>query len=460
MASHPLRSDPLVFPSEGVITPAQAALWATCIGGFLFQLDLTALAAALADVGADFALAGAASAWVIDVFSLGLVLTLPACGTLADRWGRRRMFALGAAVFAVASAVCASAPSFVVLLAGRALQGVGGAALTSASLALVAATTPVTARPRAFAINGTVIGIAMVIGPPLGALVAATVGWRWIFWLNLPPCVTVLMLIRWRVPESRDAGAAAVALDWPGCAALAAAAGGLAVALLEGHRLGGPASAVLLGGVVLATLAFVAIERRSRAPAIDLTLLRSPRFVAMCVAPLASSVGYWSLLVYVPQLARGPLQMTPLAAGGLLTALTLPMLLVPWLGAVLARRWSPRLFFPLGLAIMGLADLAAALAVGSGAGAVAAALLASGAGAALIQAQVTAAAIGAAPPGRAAMAAAICVTLRQLGFSVGVAGLGALVAVGGEAGFMLAFLGAGGLAVVAAAACHVLLRGG
>ncbi|MBR1222231.1 hypothetical protein JQ557_29810 [Bradyrhizobium sp. U87765 SZCCT0131] len=267
----------------------------------------------------------------------------------------------------------------------------------------------------------------------------------------------MLTLIRWRVPESRDAGAAAAALDWPGCAVLAAAAGGLAVALLEGHRLGGPASAVLLGGVVLATLAFVAIERRSRAPAIDLTLLRRPCFVAMCVAPLASSVGYWSLLVYVPQLARGPLQMTPLAAGGLLTALTLPMLLVPWLGAVLARRWPPRLFFPLGLAIMGLADLAAAIAVGSGAGAVAAALLASGAGAALIQAQVTAAAIGAAPPGRAAMAAAICVTLRQLGFSVGVAGLGALVAVGGEAGFMLAFFVAGVLSLAAAGTCRLLL---
>ncbi|MFW1893845.1 MFS transporter, partial [Acinetobacter geminorum] len=86
---------------------------------------------------------------------------------------------------------------------------------------------------------GTVIGIAMVIGPPLGALVAATVGWRWIFWLNLPPCAAVLMLIRWRVPESRDAGAVGAALDWPGCAALAAAAGGLAVTLLEGHRLGG-----------------------------------------------------------------------------------------------------------------------------------------------------------------------------------------------------------------------------
>ncbi|MEW6640887.1 MAG: MFS transporter [Pseudomonadota bacterium] len=454
------RPDPSIPNPIVNLAPASATLWAASIGGFLFQFDLTALVAALPDVGSGFAANAVPAVWVIDVFSLALMFALPASGALADRFGRRRMFACGTVVFAAASALCALAPSFMALLAGRAMQGLGGAAFTSASLALVAATSSAAARPRAFAINGTVIGVAMVVGPPLGALVAATIGWRWIFWFNLPCCAAILMLIRSGVPESRGPGMAGAPLDWPGCAMLAVAAGGVAVVLLDGRTMDVVTLALLLGTAVLAVGAFMVIERCSRAPAIDLALLRAPRFAAMCIAPLASSVGYWALLVYVPQLARGPLQMAPLAAGALLTALTLPMLLLPWLGAVLARRWPPQLFFPFGLAVIALADLAVAPAIAHGAFPVVIALLASGAGAALIQAQVTAAAVGAAPPGRAAMAAAICVTLRQLGFSLGIALLGGLVGAGGEAGFAWAFLGAGVLTLAAAGACRVLLAKG
>ncbi|WP_315834925.1 MFS transporter [Bradyrhizobium prioriisuperbiae] len=461
------RSDlpPTIKPASRM-TDATVTLWAVCISGALFQFDLTALAATLADVGADLGTAEASSAWVIDIYSLALVFSLPASGTLADRFGRRRLFALGTALFAMASVLCALAPSFAILLLCRALQGISGACFTTASLALLAAAYHGPDRARAFSIAGTVIGAAMVAGPPLGALIASTIGWRWIFWLNVPLCAVVLALTFKRVAESADPGAGERAIDGLGCALLALAIGSLAFVLLDGRSFGwlSPAVVGLLAISLVSLVAFVRVERRHAYPAIDLSLLRSPEFLAMCITPVATSVGYWSLLIYVPQFARDVMGLHPVEAGWLLTVLTVPMLLLPRLGAVLAARLPAGVFFPMGLMIIGVADCVLAAAVWAGPTRfgdwpVIVALLCSGTGAALIQSQTSAAAIGAVPGGRAAMAAAICVTLRQLGFSLGIALLGFLLqAGGGAAGFALAFWGAALVTLTAAVACYVLNR--
>lgn len=446
-------------------TSASATLWAVCISGFLFQIDLTALAATLSDIGADLRVTEASSAWVIDIYSLALVFSLPASGALADRFGRRLMFMLGTALFCVASVLCAVAPSFALLLVFRAAQGISGACLTSASLALLAGAYPGPGRARAFGIAGTVIGASMVAGPPLGALIASTIGWRWIFWLNVPLCAAIVGLTFVRVAETAIASAAQRPIDWLGCALLAISAGSLALLLLDGRSLGwqSPAVAALLVLSMACAGAFVRVERRHRSPAIDLMLFRSPQFLAMCVTPAATSVGYWSLLIYVPQLARGPMQMGPVEAGWLLTALTLPMLVLPRFGAALASRMPPRLFFPMGLFIIGVSDIVLAAAVGGGLARfgnwpVILALLSSGTGTALINSQTSAAAVSAVPAERAAMASAMCVTMRQLGFSLGIALLGCLLQIDRKNGFALAFFGAGALTILAAMICRALLN--
>lgn len=414
------------------LSPESTTLVAACISGFLFQVDLTALSAALPDIGGDFGATSARSAWVIDVYSLSLIFSLPIAGSLADRYGRRRVFAWGAGLFGLASLLCARAGTFDGLLAFRILQGVAGACTTTTSSALLAGAYRGPRRTWAFGLWGTVIGASMVAGPPLGSFLAVAAGWRWIFWINLPLCAILVFLALRMIGDPFDQQRSTAKVDWLGAGLLAIASAALAFVLLEGPALGGIASPAFLGGIAasgIALVLFVVVERRHPNPAFDIKLFGSRQFVAMCLVPLAGSIGFWSLLIYVPQLARGPLGLAPLETGWLLVTLTLPMMLLPRYGAMLAARYSNRSFFCGGLLIVGVADLLLGVICGAGANSstllfTAVALLASGSGCALINAQITAAAVSAVPIERAATASAICVTMRQIGFSVGIALLG------------------------------------
>ncbi len=417
-------------PAGGALSPLIAA----CVSGFLFQFDLTALSAALPDIASSLSARVADQAWVIDVYSLALVFALPLAGPVADRYGRRRAFMTGAILFALASALCATATTLFSLLAWRVLQGISGAALTASAAALLAAAYPGPRRAWAFGIWGTVIGASMVAGPPLGALIAAVLGWSWVFWINIPICVALVLLTSRTASDQALSGTYAP-LDWAGPATLALCGGLLAFLMLADH---GPAGSgvipmpVVLGLCITALALFIRVERRHVAPAFDFALFASSRFVAMCLVPIAGSIGFWALLVHLPQMARGPMALSPAATGFLLTALTVPMFLLPSVGAKLAAKLPARWYFAGGLGIVGAADLLLALAARDlGAPlaiwAVVGALLIGGGGCALFNAQITAAAVSAVPPDRAATASAICVTMRQIGFAFGIALIGALL---------------------------------
>jgi MFS family permease len=194
-------------------TGALSILIAACVSGFLFQFDLTALSAALPDIAASLSVRVADQAWVIDVYSLALVFSLPLAAPVADRYGRRRAFMTGAFLFALASVLCATATTFSALLTWRVLQGISGAALTASASALLAAAYPGARRPWAFGIWGTVVGASMVAGPPLGALIAATLGWPWVFWINVPICFALVLLIS-RTSSTQAQSRTYAPLDW------------------------------------------------------------------------------------------------------------------------------------------------------------------------------------------------------------------------------------------------------
>ena len=413
---------------------ALSALIAACVSGFLFQFDLTALSAALPDIASSLSARVADQAWVIDVYSLALIFALPLAGPVADRYGRRRALMTGTILFALASVLCATATTLFGLLAWRVLQGISSAALTASASALLAAAYPGPRRAWAFGIWGTVTGASMVAGPPLGALIAAVLGWSWVFWINIPICVA-LGLLTGRTASDQAVSGTYAPLDWAGPATLALCVGSLAFLMLAGH---GPAGSgvirmpVVLGGCITALVLFIHIERRHVAPAFDFALFGSSRFVAMCLVAIGSSIGFWALLVHLPQMARGPMALSPAATGFLLTALTVPMFLLPSVGAKLAAKLPARWYFAGGLGIVGGADLLLALAARDlGAPlaiwAVVGALLIGGSGCAVFNAQITAAAVSAVPPDRAATASAICVTMRQIGFAFGIALIGALL---------------------------------
>jgi EmrB/QacA subfamily drug resistance transporter len=440
-------------------------LIAACVSGFLFQFDLTALSAALPDIASSFSAPVSDQAWVISVYSLALIFALPLAGPISDRYGKRRLFLIGTVLFALSSAMCALASSILGLLAWRGVQGIAGAVLTTSGAALVAAAYSGERRIWAFGILGTVVGASMVAGPPLGALIASSLGWQWVFWINLPICFALMLLAR-RMARDATQAIERPLLDWAGPAALAICVGSLALLMLEGHEPGGSAALptwMILVACFAALAIFIVIERRHISPAFDFSLFGSPRFVAMCLVPIAGSMGYWALLVHLPQMARGPMALSPAATGLLLTALTLPMFLLPTFGAKLAAKLPSHRFFAGGLAIVGAADLLLAFAAIDLSSPLArwfviAALLIGGAGCALFNAQITAAAVSAVPPDRAATASAICVTMRQIGFAFGIALMGALLQSSSAFAYTTAFAAVGLCTLALAVITFALLK--
>jgi MFS family permease len=435
----------------------RAVLIAACCGGFVFQADLTAVSAILSEIVADVPSHGVAATWLMDAYSLAMISMLPAAGSIADRFGRRRLFSLGALFFGLASVGCALSPTFAVLIACRVGQGVSGALLTTAGTGLLSQSYRGLDRRNAFAAVGTSIGAAVLVGPPLGLLLAQAVGWRWLLWINAPICLAIVVLAR-RAVESRDQGAAGKRIDWKGCATLASSAALLCFVLLQNRSSGLDLCWIVSLSAGAAGLfgLFIFVEGRCPCPAMELGLFRSRAFLGASLAPVALSVGYWSLLVYVPLVATGPMHLDPVGVGWLLTGLTVPMLVLPRIGARLAARLSSRVFFAAGLVVVGLADtlLAVSVATDVSLGFIVIALSLAGAGAALINPQISAAAIAVVPGDRAAMAAAISVTMRQFGFAVGIALLGCLATSGS---FALAFAGAAAIALIGGAMCFWLL---
>ncbi|MGL4636588.1 MAG: MFS transporter [Beijerinckiaceae bacterium] len=421
-------------PDRQKADSARQTLIAACLSGFLFQFDLTAVSAALPDIAFNLYARASDQAWIINIYSLAMIFALPLAGPLADRFGRRRMFIIGISLFALASGFCATTASFSTLLVWRVMHGVGAAMLTVSASALLASAYPGPRRSWAFGIWGTVVGASMIAGPLLGALIAAHLGWPWVFWANVPICALLIIMTK-RIADEQAYFATDTPLDWVGPAALAVCVGSLAFLLLAAR--GTSASSFYSMPLVLAVsasafLLFVWAERRHSAPAFDFTLFGSPRFTAMCLVAVASSVGFWSLLVHLPQMARGPMALGAGATGLLLTALTVPMFLLPSTGAKLAEKLPKHWYFAGGLAIIGGADLLLAFAardlnVPTAPWFVVTALLISGTGCALFNAQVTAMAVSAVPPDRAATASAICVTMRQIGFVFGITLIGALL---------------------------------
>ena len=322
--------------------PGRWVLLATVLASGLAMLDGTVVNVALARIGTDLGAGFTALQWVVNAYTLTLASLILLGGALGDRFGRRRVFVVGVVWFAVASALCGLAPSAGALIAGRALQGVGGALLMPGSLAIISASFTATDRSAAVGAWSGLGGIAGALGPFLGGwLVEWT--WRAVFWLNLPLAVVVAVVASRHVPESRD-DAATGAPDVAGSLAAVAGLGALTYALTEAGR-SGPSPPVLLSGTVgvLALAAFVAVQRRAANPLVPPGLVRVPQFLAANTVTLlvyASLGALFVLLVLQLQTVSG---FAPLPAGLALLPVTVVMLLFSARAGALARRIGPRL---------------------------------------------------------------------------------------------------------------------
>ena len=434
-------------------TPALALSFA----GFLTQLDVTAVVVAMPAIGADLGFGTAGYAWVMDAYSLAFTATLLASGALADRHGRRRILLVGNALFAVASLACGLAWDGPTLWAARAAQGFAAAFVITGSIALTASAYPDPAdRARAFGLGGIVSGAAMAIGPTLGGAVAAWLGWRWIFLANIPFCLLAAWIVPRLVAEERADDARP--LDPAGIALLTLALGLAIETLLAGHTTGH----IVIGAA--ASLVFAAlfiVQQRARPrPLVDFTLLAQPAMIAVALLLITVSVGYWAVLVYLPLFLATTFAFSSGQSGVMMLAATLPMIFLPPLAGRLATRWGWRVLFTTGLVLIAAGDVVLALGP-TGTRAFAATLLGMAviaSGAALVQSQLSGAVVTLAPPAQSGMASALTIVMRQGGFAIGIALVGACLAADSTPGdYTTAFSLAAGASAVGAAAAWLLL---
>jgi EmrB/QacA subfamily drug resistance transporter len=312
------------------------------LGSAVAFLESTVINVALPSIGEDLDADVAGLQWTINGYLLTLASLILLGGSLGDRLGRRRVFVVGVAWFTAASALCALAPSIEVLVAARVLQGVGGALLTPGSLAIIEATLAPEDRSRAIGAWSGLTGVAGAVGPLLGGWLVDVASWRWVFLINLPLGVLVVVAALRHVPETRDPQAAH-GNDAGGALLAALGLGAVTYALIgaDGGTLGVTLATAAAG--VLALVAFVAVERRSRAPMLPLDVFSSRQFSAanaVTFVVYGAMGGVFFLLVVVLQQALG---YTALQAGAASLPTTLIMLAFAARGGALAQRIGPRL---------------------------------------------------------------------------------------------------------------------
>jgi MFS family permease len=444
--------------AEGRIALTTAALG---LGTFLTLFDVTAVVVAMPGIARELGFAVAGSAWVIDAYSLAFTGALLASGALADRFGRRRSMLSGNAVFLVASIACGLATDGPMLLAARVLQGVGAAFMVTGAISLVAGAFPdLGQRARAFGIIGVISGVAMALGPTVGGLLASWLGWRWIFYANVPFCIALAVLVPRLVAESNDPDGPP--LDLAGIALLTISLGLAIDALLR--RDGSLAiRAACLAGSAMAALLFVLQQWRGSRPVLDPRVFATSAMAGVGAILTAIQFGYWAVLVYLPLFLSAGLLMDMEVAGVALLAATLPMLLIPLIGGRFVTQWGWRRFFVIAFAIIAAGDVLLVLAavLASPAmrlAATSAGMLTIGIGAALANPQMSSVVLALAPPAQAGRASAVTMIVRQAGFAISIAALGAtLTRTDMASAFALPFGLAAFAASVAVVAALILL---
>jgi EmrB/QacA subfamily drug resistance transporter len=327
-------------------------LLATVLGSGMAQLDGTVVNVALPQIGTDLSVGLSSLQWVITSYTLTLAAFLLLGGGLGDRYGRRKIFTIGVAWFAIASVLCSIAPNATLLILARALQGVGGALLTPGSLALLQTSFAGKDRGRVIGAWSGLTGVASAIGPFVGGWLLNVSSWRWIFLINIPLAAGVLFVSAKHVPESRDETAEG-SVDWAGGALAALALAALTYGLIEGpasHWKTGPTLSLVAAVFLLA--AFLLLETRRKNPMLPLNLFRSRQFVAANAVTFAMYGALSAFLFLVPVQLQTVAGYSPLAAGTSLLPLTILMLLLSARSGALAARIGPRLQMSLGPLIL------------------------------------------------------------------------------------------------------------
>ena len=423
-----MDSIPAAANSSGDTSRKWWTLGAVCVATFMLLLDITVVNTALPAIQQNLGGSFTDLQWVIDAYALSLAALVLTAGSLADRLGRRRVFAFGLGVFALASLLCALAPDPTFLNVARGLQGIGGAVMFAVSLALVAQEFPSgPERGMAMGIYGGTIGIAVAVGPLVGGLLTDGFGWESVFLLNVPIGLAAIAVTYWKVAESRDPNATRI--DWGGLVTFSAALFLLVLALVRGNDEGWGSTLIvsLLAIAAVLLAAFFAIERRVEQPMLPLGFFGRRAFTGVQLAAFAVSGSMFALFLYLTLYLQSFLGHSPVEAGLRYLPITVASFIVAPLSGMALAKVKARYLMSGGLALTGVGLLLmSGLQMDSEWTALLAGFLISGVGVGLLNPVIADVALSVVPKEQSGMAAGINDTFRQVGIAVGIAAWGAI----------------------------------
>ncbi|MEV8437386.1 DHA2 family efflux MFS transporter permease subunit [Actinosynnema sp. NPDC051121] len=413
--------------ATGTTTGASPASqrWTLILGSlssFLVGLDALVVTTALPTLHQQFGTGIEGLGWTVNAYELAFAASILTGSTLGDRFGRRKLFVLGIAVFTLASAACALSTTVEVLITARVVQGIGGGIAVPLALALITDVTPPQARGKALGIWGAFTGLAVAAGPLVGGAIVDGLAWQWIFWLNVPVGVAIIALTSVKVAESARFKAKA---DPVGLVLATVGVFGVAAGLIRGNAAGWTSPWVLVGliGGVVALALFVAYEHRSPNAMMPMRMFANRSFTAGCVAGFILMAGIFALGFLTAQYLQLALGKTPMSVGlGLLPATGVALFIAPVTGRLADRIGErPLIMLGLGLQAVGLLLIGLLVTDTSGYGTIIGPLFVTGFGIAIAFPTVTTAVMRSVGPAQAGIASGTSNTFRQVGAVFGVA---------------------------------------
>ena len=403
---------------------------AICLAALMFGLEISSVPSVLPTIEKELQAGFDGAQWIMNAYTIACTTVLMAAGTLADRYGRKRMLLLSVLAFGITSLACGWARDASVLIAARFLQGMSGGAMVICQIAALSHQFQAgPSRSRAFAAWGIIFGVGLGFGPMVGGAIAVLLDWTWVFLIQAPLAVLTLILIHYSVDESRDPDARY--LDLAGIVSMSLAVFGLTFFITQGPTLGlaNPETWGTLLVSVLSFSAFLYVEKRQAHPMFDFAVLRIRSFAGALYGSMGMNVSFWPFMIYLPIYFQSVLGYSVATSALALLAYTLPTLVVPPLAERLAARHRPRAVIPTGLLTIGLGFFVMQLHASTALGlpALLAGCVLAGVGLGMTNTPVSNTTTGSVPTARAGMASGIDMSARLITLAIHIALMGFLL---------------------------------
>jgi EmrB/QacA subfamily drug resistance transporter len=406
-------------------------LAAVSFGLFMIMLDNTVVNVALPSIQKDLRMSVSQLEWIVTAYALTFAALMLTGGKLADLFGRRLLFMVGLGVFTAASLACGLAPNAGFLIGARIVQGAGAALMNPSTLSIISATFAPRQRATAIGIWAGTSALALAIGPLVGGLLTEHVNWNWIFYVNIPVGLLGLVVARLAIDESRDTSKVQ-RLDFPGLATSALGLFALTYGLTEGNAYGWSSPRIIVSfAVAIASLVgFVLLEQHQRLPMLDLSLFRNPTFAGANVIAMMVSLAMFGVFFFVSLFVQQILGFSPVQAGAIFLPMTILIVFVAPIAGRLTDKVGARWLLGSGMTLVGISLLLfSRMQPGWNFWNLLPEMVIGGLGMAITMTPMTAAAMGAVPVDKAGVGSGVLNTFRQVGGSLGIALMGAILAI-------------------------------